>query len=145
MGERIGNINLEWRCQEVTILQAKLSTYNFIAITSARPTVLRAVVAFPSLLNSFGFLLSDGFEFSDHNFVATEYAFGRGWLSSHSKCASRKNEDRRQCELASSAKSACLVLKDATKCFGICTYRSGNFGDLRVRCAPLACGISPAR
>src|SRR5258706_12442076 len=55
------------RCQEVTILQAKLSTYNLIAVTSARATVLRAVVAFPSLPKFFGFLLSDGLEFFDHN------------------------------------------------------------------------------
>jgi hypothetical protein len=43
------------------------STYNLVAITSARPRATSIVVALPSLLNSFGFLLSDGLEFFDHN------------------------------------------------------------------------------
>jgi hypothetical protein len=71
MSKCIGNINL--RIDSVRKLQAYrpssgfLSTYDLVAITSARPPATGIVVAFPSPLNSFGFLLSDGFEFFDHN------------------------------------------------------------------------------
>lgn len=66
-GKRVGYINLKWIASDYFNPSSGILTYDFVVITPARPPATSAVVTLPNLLNSFSLLLSDGFEFFDHN------------------------------------------------------------------------------